>query len=926
MPTSVIAAVAASAMSTSIYVALGGTFVSSFATMAILGIEAVSSFVIGSALRGALGSGAEETASPAFTAHAEARTHVVRSAIANRQTIYGRAMISGPLVFAACSPDNSELHLVVALAGHEIDAIEAVYFGDELSTDSKFTGFVTTAVHLGAADQVADADLVAANVGWTGAHRLQGVAYVYVKLTYDQDVFPRGIPNIKCIVRGKKLYDPRTATTVWSQNMALAVRDYLAGSHGLSAGSSEIDDTAIIAAANICDEAVSLAAGGTEARYTCNGVLDTGMTPRACMESLLSAGGAALTWPAGLWTLHVGAYESPTITLDEDDLAGPVQVRARVPRQDLFNAIKGTYVDPDKYWQPGDFPPVTNSTYATQDGAQIFRDIALPMTTSPATAQRLAQMMVEKSRQGITVTAPFKLSAFKLATWDNVMLSLSQLGWSSKVFKVTGWEFNPTGTVSLTLQEEAAACYTWSATETITDPAPDTNLPDAFAIPTAPTSLTLASGTDELLVGGDGTIMSRIHATWQAPTDAFVRVCELQYKQSAASDWIAGPVTDSAFGFAYLNAVADAVNYDVRARFRNSVGVRSAWTTVTAHTVVGKTEPPATVAGLTLAGNVLTWPGVADIDLAGYRIRFQYGANTEWGTANAIHAGLVTESPYTLLIVPPGQVTIMVRAVDTSGNESAASAYVITDFGDTPVANVVESRDYRALVWPGDITGATISGGNIVADQPDLFYKVDASNFYGADTAAFYNTNYAGLEWISTGWTPTLAAAGSAMTIAWTLTGEAQAVQYRPTGPSLFYGADLDYFYGADAEAFYAAAGAWQTWPGSLVASNEEIQFRVATSAGLTAGLLSAFVVSIDVPDKVLSLNGVAIGSGGSRLSGAVGEFNVIQNIQLTLQGGSTAMKLEASDYNNAAGPLVDAKNSSGTGVAATIDVFLQGY
>ena len=29
--------------------------------------------------------------------------------------------------------------------------------------------------------------------------------------------------------------------------------------------------------------------------------------------------GGALTWPAGLWTLHVGAYASPSVTLDEDD-------------------------------------------------------------------------------------------------------------------------------------------------------------------------------------------------------------------------------------------------------------------------------------------------------------------------------------------------------------------------------------------------------------------------------------------------------------------------------------------------------------------------------------------------------------------------------------------------------------------------------
>lgn len=415
----------------------------------------------------------------------------------------------------------------------------------------------------------------------------------------------------------------------------------------------------------------------------------------------------------------------------------------------------------------------------------------------------------------------------------------------------------------------------------------------------------------------DGTVLVHIDLEFDL-TDAIKGVA-----------YIGGAVVgESVAGRIRVANVTSGATYTIQVRPVTALGIQgppAGWQSV-AVVVVGKLALPATVADLTLAGNVLTWPGVADVDLAGYRIRFQYGANTEWGAANAIHAGLVTASPYTLLIVPPGQVTLMIRAVDTSGNESAASAYVITDFGDTPVANVVESRDYSALGWPGTITDATIAAGGIVADQPDLFYKAAASNFYGPDAASFYNKNYAGMEWISTGWTPSLAAAGSAMTIAWTLTGEAPVVQYRPTGPTPFYGNDLDYFYGADADAFYDTAGDWMAWPGSLVAANEEYQFRVAASSGLTEGRLSAFVVSVDVPDKTLQLNGVAIDAAGTRLAGAIGEFNVIQNIQLTLQGGSSAMKVEASDYNNALGPLVDAKNSSGTGVAATIDAFLQGY
>jgi hypothetical protein len=679
--------------------------ISSAAWITYAGIESAIGFTISAGLRMAVSGGAEATpTSPAFTAQAEQRTHVIRSAIANRQIVYGRAMVSGPLVFAASSPDNSTLHLVIAIAGHEIDAVEAVYFNDELSTADKFSGYATVTAHLGAADQVADADLVAAGLGWTSAHRLRGVAYLYVKLTYSGDVFPRGIPNIKAVIRGKKLYDPRTGLTVWSQNLALAVRDCLSGSYGLASSAAEIDDTALIAAANICDEAVALAAGGTEARYTCNGVLDTGSTPRANMEALLSGCGGAITWPAGKWTLHVGAYESPTVSLDEDDLAGPVQVRARVPRQDLYNAIKGTYVDPDKYWQPGDFTPVTNAAYATQDGATIFRDIALPVTTSPATAQRLAKMMVEKSRQGITVQAPMKLSAFKLATWDNVMLSLSQMGWSSKVFKVTGWQFNEAGSVNLNLQEEAAACYTWSAEETTVDPAPDTNLPDPLTV--------AAPGTPDVLetlfeTTGSAGVRARATMSWAASTDAFL-VDYLPEYRIAAGVWVVlPPVAGTSID---INDIAPG-NYEFRLRQRNALGVRSAYSGTRAKEILGLTAVPANVSGFAVIKSggfaLASWVLTTDLDVRiGGRIVIRHAPAT---TGATWETGIIVEEFNGDAVngsVPLMTGTYMAKALDSSGNYSTTAAtFVATEGMVTGWTTVATSTQQAAFAGSKTNTG-----------------------------------------------------------------------------------------------------------------------------------------------------------------------------------------------------------------------------
>lgn len=341
---------------------------------------------------------------------------------------------------------------------------------------------------------------------------------------------------------------------------------------------------------------------------------------------------------------------------------------------------------------------------------------------------------------------------------------------------------------------------------------------------------------------------------------------------------------------------------------------------------VTPSDIPQDVAQLTIDGVKLSWPAVSDQDISGYRIKYQYGVNTEWGTANLLYNGLVSSSPYVMKVAPPGSVTIMVRAVDSEGQESANSAYVITDLGDPLVANVIESYDFKALAWPGVVVNGSIVGGNLQSTQGDVFYKIDSADFYPLNGAPFYPGNYDAMEWVSSEWIPSPASAGINMTAAWLLAGDSVNVQYRPTGPNKMYGQDLDYYYGEDTAPFYSAAGDWLTWPGNILAEYQGYQWRVTTALGSISGLLSSFAISIDVPDKNLKLNAVAISAAGTRLTGAIGNFYSIENIQLTLQGGSTAVILEIQDKSTTLGPLITAKNSAGTGVTATIDAHLQGY
>lgn len=277
-------------------------------------------------------------------ASAKGRTEMIRQPITTQRIVYGEIRASGPLVFAHSRPidGNSDkldiLHLVIVVAAHEVEAIGDMIFNDEVVTldgngeatlepyKEDGTVYATVYKHLGESDQEADSVLVSNSGGkWTNAHRLRGLAYLHVMLRYNEKAYASGIPNISALVKGRKVYDPRSETEAWSDNAALCILDYLLADFGLGASINEIDVNSFIAAANTCDEEVATLTG-TEKRYTCNGVVDLGDSPRAILEGMLSSCAGFLVHTGGKWRLHVGAYAPPVKTLDDSFLRDGVVI------------------------------------------------------------------------------------------------------------------------------------------------------------------------------------------------------------------------------------------------------------------------------------------------------------------------------------------------------------------------------------------------------------------------------------------------------------------------------------------------------------------------------------------------------------------------------------------------------------------------
>lgn len=466
-----------------------------------------------------------------FNNDALGQQQMVRSPIEARRSIYGRAMVSGPMTFVnETGNDNEYLHFILPLAAHRCASVEEIYFNDELvysngQLDDKYKNHARINIHLG--DQTtADPNLVAECSNWTVNHVGFGITYLAVRLKHDPKFFTEGLPNVKALVKGKPIYDPRldssiggagshrindVTTWAWSDNWALCVLDYTLFESGVGALPSEVDFTTYALAANDSDQLIVYDdEGHTEKRYTCNGTFTQSMTPASVLDKLLTAGAGMQSYLSGKYQLYSGVYQGPyVLELGEDDLAGNVEIRPFNARANLCNAVRGTFIDPENFYQPTDFPPYESSYYRAQDGDEyIDHDVDLAFTQSLYTAQRLAKLYLELNRAAQQIVLPLNMIGLSLSVGKVVAVNLPRLGINGE-YQVVDWDFDFGQPCKVTLRETAIPLFEYDLGSYTTRPlTPPLNLPNAKNVPTVTGLVWIALGDD---ANYQGTL------TWNAP-------------------------------------------------------------------------------------------------------------------------------------------------------------------------------------------------------------------------------------------------------------------------------------------------------------------------------------------------------------------------------------------------------------------------
>lgn len=397
-----------------------------------------------------------------------------RQSLVNTQIIYGKARVGGPFIFYHATQGKKEYrYFVIALAGHPVHAITRLWLGDEAVTippgggavsGSKYAGKCWIWPELGEPDATANSTFVAECGGrWTADHRGRGIAKLYVKFELADEVIAAGMPTITAEVEGKRdIYDPRTGARGYANNAALCFYDWLLlprseGGFGAKPDSAPWDYVA--AQANICDELVPLKGGGSERRYTCDGLITVGAEADNIRDPLLGAMAGRLAYSGGYYYAAAGAFRSPNAAaLSEGDLVGSISVSPLSSADRIANEAKGTFNDPRQLYQPVEFPTVA---LATGDDLRTL-PLDLPFTKSHSMAQRIAKIELGRRSAEKSVTWPMNARGLPIRALDTVRIDTARYGLANYTWTVAGWSLNPDFSVTLSLREEDPDWYAWN--------------------------------------------------------------------------------------------------------------------------------------------------------------------------------------------------------------------------------------------------------------------------------------------------------------------------------------------------------------------------------------------------------------------------------------------------------------------------------
>lgn len=457
---------------------------------------------------------------------------------------------------------------------------------------------------------------------WDSTCILEGLAYSLNRY-WSNSHWVAGVPVVQYDVRGKNnIWDPRSSTYGYTENAALVLADYMCNQQwGMMFSYADFDADTLIAAANICDEVVTLTnpllvntvTSTTEPRYYINATTSTGQSGGMVIEQMLAAMAGKISYIGGLWFIFPGVWQGTSGTsITRADTLDSFTWSATRKSRELFNEVRGLFMCAsgwnttyapgfDVYnvtaqqaednfngqWQMADMPPFclnslrgyASDTYLTEDGGvKYLKNVTYPYTISSAYAQRLSKILLLRNRWQGTGSVRLPIQFLGIQPNDVIQITDERFGWSAKYLEVQSTNislgsvdsqgnFIPPS-ITINFAEVDPSIYAWLATDELPLQGGQNVAGSTSYDPAPVTGLTLTSGNVTLNTSS-GSVFAHgvIVATWTASADAMVTdggQYLIQFQEVGASSWtdfgyVGGTATECT-----INTVSSGLSYLVQ--------------------------------------------------------------------------------------------------------------------------------------------------------------------------------------------------------------------------------------------------------------------------------------------------------------------------------------------------------------------------
>lgn len=505
----------------------------------------------------------------------------VRQPTAPRVRHYGRVKTSGTWAFAEAK--SGTFHKVLALGQGPFDAIEEIWIDDK-KVDLDPSGWVITApwndpdtnnakieYRLGENTETAYASLMEIFPEWTDQHRGDGVASLYAYQAESSQSnyltrWPNGInTNYRVVARTSRVKNPVTGAIEWNDRAAAVIRDYMTHADGMrlpeSLFTTPLAHAGWVQAYNRSNEAVPIAAGGSEPRYRLWGSYQLNERPADVLGRMLACcDGRLVPTPDGGLTLDIGAWSEPSVVLTADAITGFSEVGRGRDVMTSANTIRATFLDPNQDYQSTDADPWADEDAVSLRGKEA-KDIQFNMAPSHSQARRL--MKLEWFRANPSWVGTFNTNLMGLAAFGERLIGIQYpLFGINSVFEVLDFKFilGEGGILqgaTIQVQSMPHEAYQWDSSQEGTAPVSDhTDVDDELPMPDAPTVM-FSGATAELSFPPTGNLLLSYMVRW---------------RRTAETEWtVAGPLANDAESFSTPVLLAET-EYEFQLAYRTEKG------------------------------------------------------------------------------------------------------------------------------------------------------------------------------------------------------------------------------------------------------------------------------------------------------------------------------------------------------------------